>query len=119
MAGFSTDAYATSYQYLPNAFTGSLQPRTAGSSSQAGVKYRKLATSKANVEWAASVGLTAELQTFEIWSSTLTVGYSPGIGDVWTDKDGQPWQIVKVDDDPLQTSTGQPVRFFVIAQRAK
>ena len=115
-----TDQYAYGYRWLPNVFAGSLQPANTAQSQQTAVSYRRVAMSKANVEWAASLGLAAELQTFELWTITLTAGYVPGVGDVWTDKDGGlPWNVIKADADPLVTSTGMPVRYFLVGQRAK
>jgi hypothetical protein len=114
-----TDQYARGYLYLANVFSGALQPSNASSAQQLAVKYRQVVTSKANMEWAASLGLTAELQTFEVWTATLTAGYTPGINDVWTDKDGAFWNVIKVDADPLVNSVGTPTRFFLLAQRAK
>lgn len=103
---------------MPNVFSGALQPFT-GAAQQTGVKYRKVATSKSNVEWVASFGAAAELQTFEVWTVTLTAGYVPQVNDVWTDKDGQLWNVIRVDADPLVTSTGMPTRFFLVARRPK
>lgn len=115
-----TDQYAYGYRCLPNVFAGSLQPANTAQSQQTLVSYRRVAMSKSNVEWAASLGLRAELQTFEIWTITLTAGYVPGIGDVWTDKDGGlPWNVIKVDADALVNSVGTPTRYFLIGQRAK
>lgn len=115
-----TDQYAYGYRYLANVFAGSLQPANTALSQQTAVSYRRVAMSKANVEWAASLGLAAELQTFEIWTITLTAGYVPGVGDVWTDKDGGlPWNVIKVDADTLVNSVGTATRYFLVGQRAK
>ncbi|HEV3343007.1 MAG TPA: hypothetical protein VG125_21715 [Pirellulales bacterium] len=114
-----TDQYAYGYRYLANVFQGSLQPANTSLARQTAVSYRKVATSKANVDWAASIGLTPEYQTFELWTITLAAGYVPGINDVWTDKDSVAWNTIKVDADPLVNSVGVPTRFFLLAQRAK
>ncbi len=114
-----TDQYAYGFRYLANVFQGALQPANTSLSQQTTVSYRKVTTSKANVDWAASIGLAPEYQTFEIWTITLTTGYVPAINDVWTDKDGQPWNVIKVDADPLVNSVGTPTRYFLMFQRPK
>jgi hypothetical protein len=113
-----TDTYASNYLYLPNVFQGALQPQNNALSQQTGVSYRKVATSKPNLELFGGVAVKTELQTFEIWSATLTVGYVPGINDCFTDKDGVNWNAIKVDADMLVTSSGTPTRYFLLGKRA-
>jgi hypothetical protein len=113
-----TDQYAYGYRYLANVFQGALQSALGGAQ-QTTVSYRKVSTSKANVDWAASFGVTPEYQTFELWTITLAAGYVPAINDVWTDKDSQPWNVIKVDADPLVNSVGTPTRYFLMCLRPK
>jgi hypothetical protein len=114
-----TDQYAYGYRYLVNVFLGSLQPANTSLGQQMAVSYRHVETSKANTDWVASLGLAAETQTFEIWTITLAGGYVPAINDVWTDKDGALWNVIKVDADLLVNSGGVPTRYFLFTQRAK
>ncbi len=114
-----TDQYAYGYRYLVNVFQGSLQPANTSLAQQTAVSYRHVESSKANTDFAASLGLTAETQTFEIWTITLAGGYVPAINDVWADKDGTLWNVIEVDADPLVSSAGVPTRYFLFAQRAK
>ncbi|HWB08402.1 MAG TPA: hypothetical protein VG826_04230 [Pirellulales bacterium] len=113
-----TDEYAYGYLYLANVFSGALQPSNASAAQQLAVKYRKVATSKANVDFAASLGVLTEVQTFEIWTATLTAGCVPAINDVWTDKDSVNWNVIKVDADPLVNSVGTPTRYFLLGKRS-
>lgn len=114
---FSTDAYANNYLYLINVFRGTLTPANVTNVGPfTNISYRLAADLESDTEWMggdAGAGEQNVKQTFELWTITIVGGsfaagaYKPKQGDVFTDANGQEWNVLQSEyDDGVTTSTG-------------
>jgi hypothetical protein len=114
-----TDQYANGYLYLTGVFYGSLTPNNSALATIPNVPYRHVSKDRSNIDWAGSIGLSANQQVYEVWTAPLN-GYVPSIGDIFADAAGiGPWQVLDVKSSDLVGSNGLPVNVQILAQRAK